>query len=107
MVMGPNAADSTMLWGIYFGQPSHTVTPLEGIVSKIGKVPYSKACEITSLSENQSIFDKIANSSGSKGLYAEYWNNVDMEAYADRVYDVVMQKYFCGTFKERFPDWKA
>ncbi len=79
MVMGPNAADSTMLWGIYFGQPSHTVTPLEGIASKIGKVPYSKACEITSLSESQSIFDKIANSSGSKGLYAEYWNNVDME----------------------------
>ena len=79
MVMGPNAADSTMLWGIYFGQPSHTVTPLEGIVSKIGKVPYSKACEITSLSESQSIFDKIANTSGSKGLYAEYWNNVDME----------------------------
>ena len=79
MVMGPNAADSTMLWGIYFGQPSHTVTPLEGIVSKIGKVPYSKACEITSLSESQSIFDKIANTSGSKGLYAEYWNNTDME----------------------------
>ena len=79
MVMGPNAADSTMLWGIYFGQPSHTVTPLEGIVSKIGKVSYSKACEITSLSESQSIFDKIANSSGSKGLYAEYWNNTDME----------------------------
>ncbi len=79
MVMGPNAADSTMLWGIYFGQPSHTVTPLEGIVSKIGKVPYSKACEITSLSESQSIFDKIANSSGSKGLYAEYWNNTYME----------------------------
>ena len=79
MVMGPNAADSTMLWGIYFGQPSHTVTPLEGIVSKIGKVSYSKACEITSLSESQSIFDKIANASGSKGLYAEYWNNTDME----------------------------
>ncbi len=79
MVMGPNAADSTMLWGIYFGQPSHTVTPLEGIVSKIGNVPYSKACEITFLSESQSIFDKIANSLGSKGLYAEYWNNVDME----------------------------
>ena len=32
MVMGPNAADSTMLWGIYFGQPAHTVTPLEGSV---------------------------------------------------------------------------
>ena len=37
MVMGPNAADSTMLWGIYYGQPTHSVTPLEGIESKIGK----------------------------------------------------------------------
>jgi beta-glucosidase len=49
MVMGPNAADSTMLWGIYFGQPSHTVTPLEGIQTKIGKVNYQTACSITDL----------------------------------------------------------
>lgn len=49
MVMGPNAADSTMLWGIYFGQPSHTVTPLEGIQTRIGKVNYLTACSITDL----------------------------------------------------------
>jgi beta-glucosidase len=49
MVMGPNAADSTMLWGIYFGQPSHTVTPLEGIQQKIGPVDYLTACDITSM----------------------------------------------------------
>ena len=49
MVMGPNAADSTMLWGIYFGQPSHTVTPIEGIQAKIGKVNYLTACSITDL----------------------------------------------------------
>ena len=49
MVMGPNAADSTMLWGIYFGQPSHTVTPLEGIQAKIGPVNYLTACSITDL----------------------------------------------------------
>ena len=50
MVMGPNAADSTMLWGIYFGQPSHTVTPLEGIKTRLGgDVQYTKACEITSI----------------------------------------------------------
>lgn len=30
-VMGPNAADSTILWGNYNGFPLHTVTPLEGI----------------------------------------------------------------------------
>ena len=49
MVMGPNAADSTMLWGIYFGMPSHTVTPLEGIRAKIGDVPYLTACGITGM----------------------------------------------------------
>ncbi len=49
MVMGPNAADSTMLWGIYFGQASHTVTPLEGIRAKAGDVPYLTACGITSM----------------------------------------------------------
>ena len=49
MVMGPNAADSTMLWGIYFGQPSHTVTPLEGIQTKVGPVDYLTACSITDM----------------------------------------------------------
>lgn len=54
MVMGPNAADSTMLWGIYFGQPTHTVTVLEGIEAKIGKVAYEKACDITDMSVTES-----------------------------------------------------
>lgn len=79
MVMGPNAADSTMLWGIYFGQPSHTVTPLEGITAKVGSVPYYQACEITALTESQSIFNAITGANGQKGLTAEYWNNTEME----------------------------
>ena len=54
MVMGPNAADSTMLWGIYFGQPTHTVTVLEGIEAKIGKVAYEKACDITDMTVTES-----------------------------------------------------
>ena len=42
MVMGPNAADSVMMWGIYFGQPAHTVTVMEGIEAKLGnKVKYA------------------------------------------------------------------
>ena len=54
MVMGPNAADSTMLWGIYFGKPGHTVTPLEGIETKLGRqAPFVEACDITSLTVNQ------------------------------------------------------
>ncbi|MBO5550147.1 MAG: glycoside hydrolase family 3 C-terminal domain-containing protein [Prevotella sp.] len=53
VVMGPNAADSIMLWGIYFGQPSHTVTVLEGIEKKIGRVRYYQACGITDMTVTQ------------------------------------------------------
>jgi len=49
VVMGPNAADSTMLWGIYFGKPTHSVTVLEGIEAKVGKVAFHKACGITDM----------------------------------------------------------
>lgn len=37
MVMGPNASDSTMQWGIYYGQPGHTVTILEGLNARTGR----------------------------------------------------------------------
>ena len=84
MVMGPNAADSIMLWGIYYGQPTHSVTVLEGIRSKIGQdVKYSKACEITSMTESESIFGKLAAADGGKGMSARFWNNTDMEGEPD------------------------
>ena len=80
MVMGPNANDSTTLWGIYFGQASHSVTPLEGIEAKTGhRVPFVKGCEITSLTEMESIFDRITGSDSRPGLFAQYWNNTEME----------------------------
>jgi len=46
-IVGPNAADSTMLWANYNGFPTHTVTILEGIQNKIGKakVIYEQGCE--------------------------------------------------------------
>ncbi len=67
MVMGPNAADSTMLWGIYYGQPSHTVTVLEGITDKVGDVAYTKGCEITAMTETRSIFDRLTSPDGKPG----------------------------------------
>ena len=30
-----------------------------------------------------------------------------LEEYADAVYGTVMDKYFCGTFRELFPDWRG
>ena len=79
MVMGPNAADSIMLWGIYYGQPSHSVTVLEGIRNKLGtNVRYSKGCEITSMTESESIFGRLKSAGGGVGMSARFWNNTKM-----------------------------
>ena len=47
-VVGPNAADSLVMWGNYNGIPRKTITVLEGIEAKVGKgnVVYAKGCEI-------------------------------------------------------------
>ena len=80
MVMGPNAADSVMLWGIYYGQPTHSVTVLEGIQAKLGKdVRYAKGCEITKLTESESIFPRLKTADGRPGVSARFWNNTKME----------------------------
>lgn len=93
MVIGPNAADSTMLWGIYYGQPAHSVTVLEGIENKLGrKVRYTKGCEITALTESTSHFGDLVSEDGRPGMTARYWNNTSMEGtpvatarYTDRL----------------------
>jgi beta-glucosidase len=48
-VIGPNAADSTMLWANYNGFPTHTVTILEGIGNKVpdAEIIYEKGCDLT------------------------------------------------------------
>lgn len=84
MVMGPNAADSTVMWGIYFGQPTHTVTVLEGIEQKLKRgVPYTKATDITAISETQSLFSSFVAEDGKPGMTARYWNNVEMKGEPD------------------------
>lgn len=80
IVMGPNAADSTMLWGIYFGQPTHTVTVLEGINKKLGcKARYAKACDITDITDSESLFGMLKGENGQPGMTAKYWNNTAMK----------------------------
>jgi beta-glucosidase len=48
-VIGPNAADSAMLWANYNGFPTHTVTILEGIQNKApeAEIIYEKGCDLT------------------------------------------------------------
>ena len=80
IVMGPNAADSTMLWGIYYGQPTHTVTIKEGIEKKLNRrVPYTMATDITKICERISFFDKMRADDGKSGMTARYWNNTEMK----------------------------
>ena len=47
VLMGPNANDSTMLWGNYSGTPTKTITILEGIRSKANDVRFIQGCGLT------------------------------------------------------------
>lgn len=94
MVMGPNAADSTMLWGIYYGQPGHTVTILEGLNARTGRsLPYTAGCAVTRMTDKVSVFDNFVNSQGGKGMEAQYWNNTEMQGApdAETVYTAAIQ----------------
>lgn len=46
-VMGPNAVDSMMLWGNYYGRPFHTVTVLDGIRRFMPNARYIPGCTYT------------------------------------------------------------
>ena len=79
VVMGPNANDSTMLWGNYTGTPTQTVTILEGIRNKCGDVPYIQGCNLTRNEVIVSLFNDLKTPDGQKGMRATYWNNEQFE----------------------------
>ena len=45
-LVGPNAADSVMLWGNYYGTPRHTVTLLEALKKRIPDLCYVPGCPL-------------------------------------------------------------
>ena len=51
-VVGPNAADSVMMWGNYNGFPTHTTTILDGIRRRGNVVAYLKGCELVQAADN-------------------------------------------------------
>ena len=75
-VMGPNAADSTVLWGNYNGFPKHTVTLLEGIHR----------------------FAPTARHIGGVNLVTQPLDSIRMAVEAARDCDVVV---FCGGLSPR------
>lgn len=68
-VVGPNAADSLVMWGNYNGIPRKTITVLDGITAKVGSenVVYAKGCE-------------IAEKAVDEGRYSETEGNYHDEA---------------------------
>jgi beta-glucosidase len=77
-VVGPNAADSTMLWANYNGFPLRTVTILEGIQKKLpeGAVFYEKGCDHVATKFFNSGFNECS-SNGKTGFSATYHNTRD------------------------------
>lgn len=79
-VVGPNAADSTMLWANYNGFPTKTTTILEGIRRKVpsAEVIYELGCNHT----DNFVFDDLGGyitSSAGQGFAAEFFNNTEFE----------------------------
>ena len=80
-VMGPNANDSTMLWGNYNGQPTHTTTILQGIRQYLPQAKFVQGCTWTRDEVPTSMFGQIVTDDGRPGLQANYWNNEHMQGF--------------------------
>ena len=86
LVMGPNAADSTMLWGNYTGYPTQTTTILQGIQQKLSPLTthyspltYIRACGLTRNEVQESRFALMRTPDGRPGMQATYWNNIEWQ----------------------------
>ena len=79
-VVGPNAADTLMMWGNYNGYPKSTVSILDGIRTKYpnAEVVYVKGCDYVSEKAMISEFDKISYK-GQKGMKGTFWRNRTMD----------------------------
>ena len=79
-VVGPNAADSLVMWGNYNGIPRKTTTVLEGIQAKIGaeNVVYAKGCEIAAFAEDAGQYSETeGNAHDASVLAAEGASQAD------------------------------
>ncbi len=80
-VVGPNAADESVMLANYYGYPSHISSVLEGIRSKTGiDVLYEKGCNLV----DNRVFKPNWNGraftfNGQPGFQAEYFKNVKWE----------------------------
>lgn len=79
-VVGPNAADSTMLWANYNGFPTQTVTILDGIRNKVpsANVIYELGCNHTADFVVRDLGNHISSTAG-QGFASEFFNNTEFD----------------------------
>ncbi|MDD4993194.1 MAG: glycoside hydrolase family 3 C-terminal domain-containing protein [Paludibacter sp.] len=74
-LIGPNAKDSTMLWGNYNGFPKKTTTLFEALQQAVPSLIFSESCPHTS--KVVSLISEC-KSDGKDGFSGTFWNNTDM-----------------------------
>ena len=88
-VVGPNAADSLVMWGNYNGIPRKTTTVLEGIQAKVGaeNVVYAKGCEIAAFAEDAGKYSETEGNAHDASVLtkdgAAQADGFDEEMFAD------------------------
>ena len=93
-VIGPNAADTVMLWGNYNGFPAHTTSILQGIQDKAKNVKYLRGTGLTDRTVTDSWFDNIRCFDNQyTGVGAYYYNNQNFEG------EHVARKYYQTAMK--------
>ena len=88
-VVGPNAADSLVMWGNYNGIPRKTTTVLEGVQAKVGaeNVVYAKGCEIAAFAEDAGKYSETEGNAHDASVLATEGaasvDGFDAEMFAD------------------------
>ncbi len=88
-VVGPNAADSLVMWGNYNGIPRKTTTVLEGVISKVGEdnVVYAKGCEIAPIANDEGQYSETEGNYHDEALSrassAEATGKFDLSMFDD------------------------
>ena len=87
-VVGPNAADSLVMWGNYNGIPRKTITVLEGITAKVGaeNVVYAKGCEIAEIASDEGTYSETEGNYHDEALSraaADETASMDMSVFDD------------------------
>ena len=72
-VVGPNAADSLVMWGNYNGIPRKTTTVLEGVIAKVGaeNVVYALGCDIAAKATDEGRYSETEGNYHDEALSRE------------------------------------